>query len=435
MTIDQPQIAPADGPPISRAHMIAAASIGNALEFYDFIVYGFFASAIAASFFPGKDATTKLLLTFGTFGISFLARPVGALVLGLYADRAGRAACMVLSVSLMTLGGLMIAAMPNRETIGMAAPIGILLARLIQGFALGGEFGSSTALMIEHSPHGETRAASWQGISQNIAGMTAAGVAWALTETAGALPFHLEAFRIAFAIGVIGGPVALLLRRRLHDAPAFLANRHKPKTAREPPTLPGVAIVAGMLAIGTAQNYLVVYLPTYAATQLHMKAGTALGSVFLLYVATLALTPLRQVIAGHFDRSQRSIAMILSCVAMLAAGYPAFVILAHWPGPLMLFAIPLGFTVLGLPYNAPLSGFMGMVFALRHRGIGLSLGYALGIALFGGCAPMINTWLVAQTGDARSPGLYLIFCAAVTIVSLLAARRRLPRYGRLAATR
>jgi MHS family proline/betaine transporter-like MFS transporter len=125
--------------------------------------------------------------------------------------------------------------------------------------------------------------------------------------------------------------------------------------------------------------------------------------------------------------------MILSCVAMLAAGYPAFMILAHWPGPATLFAIPLGFTLLGLCYNAPLAGFMGMVFAVRHRGIGLSLGYALGIALFGGCAPMINTWLVAQTGDPRSPGLYLIFAAAVTIAALIAARRRLPRYGRAAA--
>ncbi len=430
MTADHPQTAGSDGPPISRAHMIAAASIGNALEFYDFIVYGFFASAIAASFFPGKDPTAKLLLAFATFGIPFLARPVGAVVLGMYADRRGRSACMILCVSLMTLGGLMIALMPDLKTIGLAAPIGILVARLIQGFALGGEFGSATALMIEHSPNGETRAASWQGISQNLAGLMASGVAWALTNWAGLLPLHIEPFRIAFGIGVIGGPVALLLRRRLHDAPAYHANKHKPKAPGDPATYSGIAIAAGMIAIGTAQTYLVVYLPTYAATQLHMTAGSALGSVFLLYVATLALTPLRQYIAGHFDRSQRSIAMILSCVAMLAAGYPAFMILAYWPGPAMLFAIPLGFTVLGLCYNAPLSGFMGMVFAVRRRGIGLSLGYALGIALFGGCAPMINTWLVAKTGDPRSPGLYLIFAAAVTIVALIAARRRLPRYAR-----
>lgn len=413
---------------MSRAHLIAAASIGNALEFYDFIVYGFFASAIAARFFPGDDPTAKLLLAFGTFGISFLARPVGAVVLGAYADRRGRSACMVLSVALMTLGGLMIAVMPGRETIGLAAPLGILAARLIQGFALGGEYGSATALMIEHSPRGESRAASWQGISQNVAGLLASGVAWLLTQEAAALPGQIEPFRIAFGIGVIGGPVALLLRRRLDDAPVFHAHRGKPKAAGEPPTLSGIAIAAGMVAIGTAQTYLVIYLPTYAATELHMKAGTALGSVFLLYVATLALTPLRQYIAGHFDRSGRSIAMILSCIAMLAAGYPAFMILAYWPGPAMLFAIPLGFTVLGLCYNAPLSGFMGLVFAVRRRGFGLSLGYALGIALFGGCAPMINTWLVAHTGDPRSPGLYLIFTALVTITALIAARRRLPRY-------
>ncbi len=413
--------------PVKRWHMIAGASIGNALEFYDFIIYGFFAPDIAAAFFPGQDNTTKLLLTFGTFGVSFLARPVGAVILGHLADRRGRTLCMVIAVSLMTLGSALITFMPSRVEIGLLAPFGILLARLIQGFALGGEFGSSTALMIEHSGGREAHAASWQGTSQNIAGLVGSGFAFILSILLPAPLFHAFAFRIAFGLGVIGGPVALLLRRRLREAPVFLAQKSTPAETLpgEPTTLGGIAIAAGMVAIGTAQTYLIVYLPTYAATQLHMKAGKALGAVVLLYVFTLALVPLRLWFAHQFDRTHRSLGIILSCIAMMAAGYPAFIALDAWPGPVMLFLIPLFFTIIGLPYNSPLTGFMGMVFAMRRRGIGLSVGYAFGIALFGGFAPFINTWLVAHTGDTRAPGMYLALTSVITIIAIIFARRRL----------
>ncbi len=408
------------------ARMIAAASIGNALEFYDFIIYGFFASALAATFFPGKDATTKLLLTFGAFGVSFFARPVGALVLGIFADRKGRVAAMILCVCLMTLSSATIALLPARAVIGLYAPFGILLARLIQGFALGGEFGSATALMIEHSTGSETRAASWQGTSQNFAGLFASGIAWALTADHPAI-FHIMPFRIAFAIGALAGPVALALRAGLREAPAFLEQRNRPRPDKEHPTPSGVLIAAGMVAIGTAQTYLVIYLPTYATAQLHMHANKALGAIFLNYIVTLALVPWRLRIAQQFDHSHRARAMLLSCLAMLAAGYPAFILLALWPGPIMLFLLPIGFTVIGMFYNAPLSGFMGMVFSLRHRGVGLSIGYAFGIALFGGSAPFINTWLVSRTGDPRAPGLYLVFASVISITAILAAQRRLPQ--------
>jgi len=411
--------------PISRPLMILGASIGNALEFYDFVTYGYFAPYIAAAFFPGHDETTKLLLTFGTFGVSFLARPVGALILGAYADRRGRRACMIIAVSLMTLGSAMITLMPDRAEIGLFAPFGILLARLIQGFALGGEFGSSTALMIEHSAGRESHAASWQGTSQNIAVFIGSGVAFLLSVTLPPAEFHAFGFRIAFAIGTLAGPVALLLRRRLREAPAFLAQQNAPSAAADPHPVGGVAIAAGLVAIGTAQTYLIIYLPTYAATQLHMTAGKALGAVVLLYAVTLALVPWRLMIARQFDQTHRTTWMIASCVAMMASGYPAFMVLTAWPGPVMLFFIPLFFTVIGLYYNSPLTGFQGMVFGIRHRGIGLSVGYALGIALFGGFAPFINTWLVSRTGDPRAPGLYLAMMSVVTITAIFFARRRL----------
>jgi MHS family proline/betaine transporter-like MFS transporter len=411
--------------PISRAHMIAGAAAGNALEFYDFLIYGYFAADIGAAFFPGQTQTDKLLLTFATFGVSFLARPVGALVLGAFADRAGRTICMIIAVSLMTFGSAMITIMPTRASIGLLAPFGILLARLIQGFALGGEFGSATALMIEHSPGGESFAASWQGTSQNIAGLFGTAIAFGLSQLMPEASFHSYGFRIAFAIGTIGGPLALLLRRRLKEAPAFLSQRAEP-AEKTTGSFSGVAIAAGMVAIGTAQTYLIVYLPSYAASQLHMKSGKALGAVMLLYICTLALVPWRLFIARQFDQSHRTRWMIISCLAMMAAGYPAFIALDAFPGAFMLFLIPLFFTIFGMTYNAPLTGFQGMVFGIRHRGIGLSIGYALGIALFGGFAPFINTWLVAQTHDPRAPGLYLALASVITIIAILFARKRLP---------
>jgi MHS family proline/betaine transporter-like MFS transporter len=422
-TVSNPVEASRTTPP-SRARMITGAVIGNALEYYDFTIYGFFATSIAAAFFPGQNATAKLLLTFGVFGVSFFARPVGALVLGTYADRRGRTASLTLAISLTTLAGAIITLMPGCNSIGIAAPIGILLARLIQGFALGGEYGSATALMIEHSPNGEARAASWQAVSQNFAGLFASGIAWLFSSGVTAPLLHLPAFRIAFGLGVLAGPIALALRRGLQEAPVFLAQRYTPPP-REARTLSGIAIVAGMLAIGTAQTYLVVYLPTYATTQLHVAAGSALGAVFLLYAATLALTPFKLAIASRYDRSRRSLPMLLASLVLLASGYPAFILLGLWPGPVMLFLLPFSFTIIGLFYGGPMAGIMGLIFSVRRRGIGLSVGYSLGIALFGGSAPFINTWLIAHTGNPRSPGLYLIFASLISLIALLAARRRL----------
>ncbi len=408
-----------------RWRMIAAASAGNALEFYDFFIYGFFALSLSKSFFPGHDQTARLLLTFGTFGLSFFARPVGALALGAYADAKGRSAAMILAVAMMSLSMLLMTVLPGYERIGLLAPVGVLLARLVQGFALGGEFGSATALMIEHSAGAETEAATWQGVSQNLAGLMAAGVAW-LLSSAGHTVFGVPAFRLAFALGVLGGGVALLLRRRLGEPPVFL--EQKEKAVPLPPAgqvAQGVAIAGGMVAAGAAQTYLLLYLPTYAQTELGLRTSQALGTVCLLYLALLLLTPLRLFIARHFDAKRQSRYMLASCLANAALAYPAFILLARWPGQAALFLLPLLFNLVSLPYNAPLNGFMGLVFSVRERGLGLSLGYALGIAVFGGAAPFIFTWLIAVTGNPRSPALYLVFSAFITLAAIWAGRRRL----------
>ncbi len=410
-----------------RPRMIVAASIGNALEFYDFLIYAFFATSIAAAFFPGRDSTTGLMLTFGTFGISFLARPIGAMALGAYADRKGRVGSMTISIALMTLGTVTIALMPTSASIGVAAPIGILAARLMQGFALGGEFGSSTAFMIEHAAQRQTWAASWQSTSQFIAATFASGVAWLLTELLPPANFTGWGFRIALGLGAAIGPIALLLRRTMQEPTAFLiAVQNRPASGqdKQPCIIGGIALGAGLLALGTGITYLDVYLPTYAVVHLHLSARSALGTIFLTYLAMLSMTPLRLMIADRYDRRRSDRMMLISCVLLVFAGYPSFMLLDAWPSTFMLFLIPIVLAFLSIFYVTPLPVFMGMVFPIHRRGAGLSIGYALGVALFGGFAPLINTWLVSSTGDARSPGAYVTALALLTMIALLVARRR-----------
>jgi MFS transporter, MHS family, proline/betaine transporter len=162
--------------------LIVATSIGNALEWYDIAVYGYFAVYVSKAFFPNNDPTTSLLLTFGTFGLAFLVRPIGGVVLGAYADRHGRKASLMISIVLMTVGTLVIALMPAYETVGILAPIAVLTARLVQGFSAGGEFGSSTAFLVEHQPDRRGFIASWQFASQGLSNLLASAFGVGLTS-------------------------------------------------------------------------------------------------------------------------------------------------------------------------------------------------------------------------------------------------------------
>src|SRR5476651_1854974 len=207
--------APAELPGMSHAapqeksftRLIVAVSIGNALEWYDISSYGYFAVYVAKAFFPNSDPTVSLLLTFGTFGLAFLVRPIGGLVLGAYADRHGRKASLMISIVLMTIGTLAIACMPTFETIGIIAPIAVLLARLLQGFSAGGEFGSSTAFLVEHMPERRGFIASWQFASQGLGQLFSSGFGVGLTLLMTPENLSSWGWRIPFLFGVLVGPM------------------------------------------------------------------------------------------------------------------------------------------------------------------------------------------------------------------------------------
>ncbi len=410
-------------PPLTR--VILAASAGNALEWYDFSVFGYFAAQIAGAFFPRADPATGLLLTFGTYGVSFLARPVGAAVLGSYADRVGRRAALTASILLMTLGTALMTVMPGYGTIGRWAPLGILAARLIQGFSAGGEFGGATAFMIEHAGRRAGFFGSFQYTSQAVSAILGSGVAWGLSGAMSPAALNDWGFRLPFALGLLIGPVGFYVRRHVAETPAFKAERPEQAPLREVVSQHGgrVALSACVVAAGTAGTYLNIYLPTYAHRHLHIAQSSSFAITFLASLAPLFVTP----VAAHLSDRIGRVPVMLSLVAVLCLGaYPAFLAIAANPTPAMLASVLIGISILRAGYTAPSAALLAEMFPVRVRAAGMSLGYTLGVVAFGGFAQLALEWLINITGNQTIPGIYMAVTSLITVTALLIIWRRVP---------
>ena len=406
--------------PPGAVKIIAAACVGNALEWYDIAIYSFFAVYVAHAFFPAGDATSSLLLALGTFGASFLIRPIGAIVLGSYADRAGRKPALTLSIWLMVLGTLLICVMPPYASIGMLAPLGILVARLIQGFSAGGEFGSATALMVEHLPHRRGYAASWQFTSQAAATLLAATLGTVLTSTLTAEQLQSWGFRIPFVVGLLVGPVGYYIRRHVPEAPEFVtasagADQRAPgrQVLREQKSR--VLLTIGVLAVTTCLNYLLSYMPTYAIKQLHLPASTGFAAALVGGIALLIATPF----AGHFsDRFGQIRFMRPAAVLILLLIYPLFLLLVTFPGIGVLLGMLCILSVLKAAYFGPMAALLANLFPAETRATGMAVGYNIGVAIFGGFTPLIATWLISVTGSPLAPSFWVMFTGVVSLASL-----------------
>ncbi len=384
-------------------------------------MYGYFATQIAAAFFPGNVQHSQLA-AWGTYGTAFLARPLGALVLGSYADRVGRRAAMTLSILLMTAGTFMMAFMPGMATIGWVAPWGILVARLLQGFSAGGEFGGATAFMLEHGGTRGGLMASFQFISQSVSTLFGAGIAYLTALLLPAQALHDWGFRVPFVIGLLICPVGLYLRRVAHDPEIFV----RAERLRAPGLRvlrrhwPSILLGAGTIAGGTAGTYLTIYLPSYAQHVLHMRATDSLAVPVIAAMAGLVVTP---IVAHWSDRVGRLRPALVFAPLLMLAAYPAFWVISTAP----VFGVLVVMTVLlvGLrsAYSAPLPALLGELFPPNLRGVGMSVSYSLGVLVFGSLAPFINTWVIGASGDRRFPGIYLGVCSLVTLGCLLAIRR------------
>ncbi len=409
--------------PAPRAKQIVAAVIGNALEWYDFIVFGFLAVVISRLFFPADSEYSSLLMATATFGVGFFMRPVGGVLLGIYADRKGRKAALQLIIAMMTVSIALIAFAPPYAAIGVAAPLLIVLARLLQGFATGGEFASATSFLIESAPPNKRALyGSWQMFGQGLAVFCGAGVTALVTR--GLSPEALDAWgwRVPFMLGLIIGPVGLWIRRHLEETEAFLEAHQAPAEKQSLARmlrnhLREVVAVMGVTVCGTVGFYVIlVYMPTFASKQL----GMALSDAFTAQVIAVALlTALMPVFGALSDGVGRKVLVIAATLGLLVATYPLLAWVHDAPSFARLLTMQIALCILLAVYFSPISAVMAEQFPAGVRSTGLALAYNLAVMVFGGFAQFIVTWLIQNTGVAIAPAFYVMFAAALGFVAAL----------------
>ncbi len=411
--------------------LIAAAAVGNALEFYDFTVYSYFALLIGKLFFPVGSAFGELMLAVASFGVGFVTRPLGGVMIGMYADRAGRRRAMILTLLLMALGTAMIAAAPTYASIGLGAPAILVLARLLQGFASGGEVGASTTLLIEQAPqHRRGFYASFQFSSQGLAAL--AGALTGVVLTAGLTPAQLEGWgwRVPFVIGTLLAPLGYWLRRNVEEAqpPTVPADGTLPAPAAvaPPPRLPLAEVLRhhrrallgglGITIGGTATHYIIVfYMAIYGVRTLHLPAWIAMLAGCVAGATLMLVAPLGGALA---DRVGRLRVAGWTRVVLTLALYPAFVALNRWPGAGSLLGCIFALTFVHAISCGATAPMLGELFPRAVRATGGALVYSVGVAVFGGFAQFIVTWLIALTGDPTAPAWYSIVCGLASLAAL-----------------
>jgi MHS family proline/betaine transporter-like MFS transporter len=403
---------------------VISSSIGNALEWFDILIYGAMAVTIAKLFFPAQNQTVSLLATFAVFGVSFFMRPLGAVVIGAYSDRVGRKAALTLSILLMMIGTSMIVLMPTYDSIGLWAPTGIVVARLLQGFSAGGEFGSSTAFLVEHAPHRRGFFASWQVASQGLSILMATLFGAILHSQLSTSQLDAWGWRLPFIFGLLIGPAGLYIRRNLEESPEFseagpsvspLRDIFKFQKER-------LLIATGTVVMATVSVYLIIYMPTYAVKQLGMTSTASFSASILAGLIMLIFSPL---IGELSDRHGRIPFMLSSSVLFVLLTYPMFAYLTDHPDFITLLIVQSVIGCLMTTYYASMPALLSEIFSIQTRGSGMSLSYNIAVMIFGGFSGMIITWLISATGNKLAVTFYVIGGTLFSVAATLAARYRL----------
>jgi MFS transporter, MHS family, citrate/tricarballylate:H+ symporter len=395
------------------ASYVVAVFIGNGLEFYDFLSYALFAVYIGKTFFPSTDNSLSLLLSLATFGVGFVTRPIGGIVLGTLGDRIGRKPAMLISFMMMGIGMLGLALTPSYARIGVAAPILAILFRLIQGFALGGEVGPTTAYMVEAAPPDRRGLyGSMQFATQDAANLLAALVGVALSSTLSPENLQDWGWRIAFLIGVIIVPFGMFMRHRLPETlhaadDAALApdatSGALGRRARIGPYVPIIAFGLVLLSCGTIGSYVLEYMTTYALNTLHLPAGVSFGLIVFTSICAIIFDPISGLLS---DRHGRKRIIVAGYALTLVCVFPAFWIINHYPSVQILYAmmglIAVLFAIASPPVIVALTE--GLPKSIRS-GVVATI-YAFAISVFGGSTQFVITWLIQRTGNPLAPAWY-----------------------------
>jgi MHS family citrate/tricarballylate:H+ symporter-like MFS transporter len=411
----------------SRLGAVLRVTSGNFLEQFDFFLFGFYATYIAKTFFPAQSEFASLMLTFTVFGVGFLMRPLGAIVLGAYIDEVGRRKGLIMTLSIMASGTILIAFVPGYATIGLLAPILVLIGRLLQGFSAGAELGGVSVYLAEMATPGHKGFyTAWQSASQQVSIMLAAVLGYALNVWMAPNEISAWGWRIPFFIGCAIIPIIFILRRSLLETEEFKTRTHHP-TTREvfQSTLNNwTLILFGMLlvALTTATFYLItVYTPTFGKTVLKLTSADSLIVTFCVAITNFIWLPIGGAISDRIGR--RPLLLAITILAILTA-YPALSWLASAPSfERLLLTLLLFSSYFGL-YNGAMVVGLTEVMPVEVRVVSFSLAYSLATALFGGATPAISTYLIEKTGDRAAPGYWISFAAACALIATLVLFRK-----------
>jgi len=410
----------------SRIGAILRSTSGNFLEQFDFFLFGFYARYIAAAFFPAQDETAALLNTFGVFWLGALMRPVGAIVLGAYIDQIGRRKGLIVTLTIMAIGTVTIAFCPTYATIGIAAPVIVLIGRLLQGFSAGVELGGVSVYLAEISTPGNRGFyTSFQSSSQQVAIFVASIIGFALSEMIPAQTVAAWGWRIPFFIGCLIIPFIFLLRRTLEETPEFLAMKKHP-TQREVFASAAanwqIIVLGMMIAVLTTTTFyfVTVYTPTFGRTVLKLSSADALLVTILVAVTNFFWNPVGGALSDRIGR--RPVLLAIAVLSLLTA-YPALHWLVEAPTFGKMLAVEMMFSFYFGVYSGTMLGALVEIVPKHVRTTCFSMAFALAAGLFGTFTPFASTWLIDHTGDKASPGYWLMCAAVLGIVAALIVYR------------
>lgn len=400
---------------------VVAGAIGNTVEWVDWAVYTAFAPVFAGQFFPSHNTTADLLSTLVVFAVGFLMRPIGGAILGMYGDRHGRKKGLTLTISMMAGASLLIAICPPFSAIGVLAPLILVLARLVQGFSAGGEFGTSSAFLIESAaPRRRAFAGSWQQVSVGAGTLIASAMGTVLTSTLATPALETWGWRVAFGVGGLLGLLGLWLRVSVDETDAFArlenAGRKKPNPLRAMfVEHPKAALrVVGITIAGTLIYYIwVSFMPTYAHVATGLPLNKALLANTISLIVFLCLLPFGGILS---DKIGRKPTMTAFAAGFLVFAWPAFRFLHG--GFVAVLVIELIGMVLIVGYSANCAVIMAEQFPAEVRTTGIALPYALAVAIFGGTAPYVTTWMQSG-GHGSLVWVYVALAALVGVVVYL----------------
>jgi MFS family permease len=407
--------------------MVLIASSCNFLEMYDFMVFGYYAPAIARAYFPATNQFVSLMLALATFGAGFLMRPVGAVVLGGYIDRRGRRSGLLLTLSLMALGTLSIAAMPTFKAVGIVAPLVVIAGRLLQGLSAGASVGGVSVYLAEISTPGKVGFyVSWQSASQQVAVMLASLVGIGVGFLLPAKSVEQWGWRIPFLLGCLLIPALFWMQRAFEETPAFLGRARRPSAMEVFKSVAKswkIIMLGTLLVILTTVSFYMItaYTPTFGTTVLNLSVRQTLTASLCIGLSNFILLP---VMGSLSDRAGRRSQLITAAIVAMISGYPTMLWLTSQPSFERLLIAELWFSLIYTGYNGAMVVYLTEIMPAEIRTSSFSLAYSLAVAIFGGFTPAICTWLIHLGKNRAAPGIWLSLAAVLSLGAITLLLRR-----------